>query len=121
LPLPPHQAGSVTLVEYQSASNPAAYTTVADQWLAEGAALYRAGGWGRERYRVTAVWGYGPVPAAVEEVTLEVAVNLWRSRDKGGFTETIGVDGQGGIRVVSGLTKQQQAILERVAQRWWQP
>lgn len=119
LALPPHQAGTVTLVEYQSTSNPAAYSTVADAWLEEGGRLYRAGGWGQERYRVTAVWGYGPVPAAIEELTLELAVNVFRARDKGGFTDIVGV--AGGIRHIAGLNRQQAMIVENVVQQLWRP
>lgn len=118
LPLPPHQANSVTLVEYMSAGSPITYATVADSWYEEDNRLFRSGGWGSERYRMTAVWGYGPtVPAAIEELTLELAVNLWRSRDKGGFTEIVGVEGGGAIRMVAGLNAQQIMILENVAQR----
>lgn len=112
--LPPHQAGSVSLVEQLAATNPTSYTTVADEWSADGERLYRPGRWAYEqRYRVTAVWGYGPtVPDQVAGVVLELAVNIWRSRDKGGFSEMVGVEGGGAIRVVAGLTKQQQATLE---------
>lgn len=39
LTLPPHQEGSVTLVEYQSGTNPATYSTLADQYLVEGGAV----------------------------------------------------------------------------------
>lgn len=110
--IPPHQAGSVTLVEYQSASNPAAYATIPDQFLEESGRLYRASGWGVARYRVTAIWGYGPTPPdSIEQLTLELAVNIWRSRDKGGFTELVGVEGSGGIRQVAGLNKQQQLVI----------
>lgn len=116
LTLPPHQLGTVTLAEYQSGSNPSSYTSLtADQWEqgADGR-LYRASGWYGDRLRVTAVWGYGPTPPlAIEQLTLEVAVNIWRSRDKGGFTEMIGTEG-GQIRQVAGLNKQQQMILENV-------
>lgn len=121
LPLPVHQAASVTLVEEETSTNPAAYTTVSDQWLEEGGKLYRAGGWWFSRYRVTAVWGYGPtVPAAIEEVTLELAVNLWRRRDSGGYTELPGVAGQGAVRVVAGLTAQQQKTIDNVVMQLWQ-
>lgn len=127
LTLPPHQAGSVTLVEYQSATNPEAFAALPDQWLAETSGqLYRASGWGggygdRPRYRVTAVWGYGPdVPDAIEELTLEVAVNDWRSRDKGGFTEIVGVEGAGSVRHIAGLNKLQQQIVADVAASLWQ-
>jgi len=121
LRLPAYQLGTVTLAEYQSGSNPSSYTSLtADQWEATASGtLYRAAGWGGglygdyPRYRVTAVWGYGPTPpSAIVELTLELAVNIWRSRDKGGFTEIVGVEGSGGIRQIAGLNKQQQMILE---------
>ncbi len=121
LTLPPHQAGSVTLVEYQSGSNPASYSTIADQYLQESGRLYRSSGWlgsvgDLPRYRVTAIWGYGStVPNSIVELVLELAVNIWRSRDKGGFTELVGVEGNGAIRMIAGLNKQQIMILENVA------
>ncbi len=118
LGLPPHQPGSVSLIEYESGSNPASYASLADEWLTEDSALYRAGGWGSQRYRVTAVWGYGPdVPQAIEQITLELAVNIWRSRDKGGFTELVGAEGGGAVRVVAGLTKQHEATIRNVAEQ----
>jgi len=119
LRIPAHQAGSVSLVEYQTGTNPETFSPVPDSWTEEQGVLYRAFGWGytafggaRPRYRITAVWGYGSsVPSAVEEITLEQAVNIWRSRDKGGFSENVNVEGQGAIRVVTGLTKQQQSTI----------
>jgi hypothetical protein len=118
LALPPHQAGSVTLVERQTTTSPIAYETVVDTWAAEGSRLYRPSRWGIDRYRVTAVWGYGPdVPAAIEEVTIEVAVNLWRGQDSGGYVTSVGVDGGGDTRVVAGLNKLQQQIIRDVADR----
>jgi hypothetical protein len=118
LTLPAYQLSSVTLVEYQSGTNPSSYTALAaNQWEAGAdGRLYRAGGWaGSARYRVTAVWGYGPTPPdAIEQLTLELAVNVWRSRDKGGFTEMVGVDGRGAIRQVAGLNAQQRMILENM-------
>jgi hypothetical protein len=118
LALPPHQAGSATLVERQTTTSPIAYETVVDTWAAEGGRLYRPSRWGIDRYRVTAVWGYGPdVPDAIEEVTLEIAVNLWRAKDSGGYVTSIGVDGEGSTRVVAGLNKLQMHILQDVADR----
>jgi hypothetical protein len=123
LRLPPYQLGSVTLVEYQSSSNPSAYTTLSsDQWEAQSdGRLYRAftwggGIWGADpRYRITAVWGYGPTPPdALAQLVLELAVNIWRSRDKGGFTEIVGVNGSGGIKQIAGLNAQQQMTWENL-------
>jgi hypothetical protein len=51
----------------------------------------------------------------VKEVALEIAVNIWRSKDKGLWTDIIGVEsGGGGIRFIGGLTNQQKAILDAV-------
>lgn len=129
LTLPAYQLGSITLVEYQSGSYPSTYTTLtADQWEAQAdGRIYRASGWGGgfwgdlPRYRITAIWGWGPTPPdAIVEVTLEAAVNIWRSRDKGGFIETAGADGAGALRVVTGLTKQQQLTLESLRDQLYQ-
>ena len=120
LTLPAYQLASVTLVEYQSGSNPSTYTTlISNDWEAQAdGRLYRASGWGGgmggdfPRYRITAVWGYGPtVPDAVAEVTLEQAVNQWRSKDRGGFSEVVGVDGSGAVKQVAGLNKLQMQVL----------
>lgn len=121
LRLPAYQPLSVALVEYQSGSNPSTYTALtSDQWEAQSdGRLYRAAGWGGglsggdPRYRITAVWGYGPTPPdAIVQLTLELAVNIWRTRDSGGFAEIVGVDGSGGMRAIQGLTKQQTMTLE---------
>lgn len=119
LALPAHQASSVTLVEYQSGTNPSSYTALTtNEWEQIGdGRLYRPVGWyggDDPRYRITAVWGYGPTPPlAIEQLTLELAVNIWRSRDKGGFSEVVGTEG-GTIRQVAGLNKQQAMALENV-------
>jgi len=110
-------------------SGPSAYTALSgDLWEATSSgSLYRASGWGGAvwgdlpRYRVTAVWGYGPTPPdSVVQLTLELAVNIWRSRDKGGFTEIVGVEGSGGIRQIAGLNTQQQMILESLRNELYQ-
>jgi hypothetical protein len=73
------------------------------------------------RYRVTAIWGYGPTPPdAIVQLTLELAVNIWRSRDKGGFSESVGVAGAGAIRQVAGLNKQQIATLENLRDQYYE-
>lgn len=113
--LPPFQAASVTLVEEQTGFNPSSYTSVTDEWIEENTSLWRSGGWNDARYRVTATWGYGPVVSDIKQVTMELAVNIWRSKDKGSFTEMIGAEGGGAIRVVAALTPQQQAVLEAFA------
>lgn len=118
---PVYQSGSVTIVAYQSGSNPSAYTALpAYEWEETGdGRLYRSSGWWTgvdTRYQVTAVWGYGPTPPpSIVEVTLELAVNIWRTRDRGGFVDTVGVDGSGATKHIAGLTNLQQQVL--IAQR----
>jgi hypothetical protein len=73
--------------------------------------------WAAGRYLVTADFGPSAAPDAIVQVTLEVAVNIWRSRDKGSWTDVVGVDGSGGVRFVGGLTKSQQGIIETERRR----
>lgn len=119
LTIPAHNVGSVTEVEYQSASDPVAWTAIADPWeeYPDGS-IYRAYGWGYQhgyapiRYRITAAWGYGPVPDDITGITLSLAVNMYRSASKGGFTEIIGAEGGGSQRVVAAFTKDDLATLD---------
>jgi hypothetical protein len=124
--LPPHQQGSVTTItpEGGTAIDDTTWTEQADgsiyldsayaPWLQPYASMRYGPGWGFYRYTVAAKWGYGPVPEDVKEVALEIAVNIWRSKDKGLWTDVIGVEGGGGIRFIGGLTNQQKAIIDAV-------
>ena len=121
LSLPPHSIGSVSLVEYQTSTNPTTWATITDEWNEESdGRLYRGGGWGEVydqplRYRVTAQWGYGSVPPEIEEITLELAVNIWVSSARGGFAEVINNAGQSYLQAVTGLSKGHQETLDRFA------
>lgn len=114
-----HQIGSVTAVAFESGSVPLSYTALsADEWTEQSdGRLYRAIGWSSSgstptRYQITAVWGYGPdASAALVQTTLELAVNIWRTRDRGGFTDTVGVSGAGQTVHVTGLTNLQRQVL----------
>jgi len=82
--------------------------------------LYRPGGWPRARYAATARWGYGEPPAAIVEVTLQVAVNLWQARQAGQFSDIVGVEGGGGVGYARALTNQQRMIIDDVRLRYGQ-
>jgi hypothetical protein len=117
LSLPPHQVGSVTEV---APSKDPATPVDPDLWdeMADGT-LWRdpatnPNPWGADRYLVTASWGYGDPPEAVAEVCLELAVNIYRSRDAGRFSDVVGVAGGGAVGYERALTAQQKLILERV-------
>jgi hypothetical protein len=106
--LPPHIIGSVTAVvdslgatvsssdytEQAHAPHYGALLLSGDPWSTTSPTL-----WGG-RYTVTARWGYGPVPAEIEELCLEIAVDIWRKKDAGFFPE-IGTAGEGAIPVVT--------------------
>jgi hypothetical protein len=117
LTLPAHQLGSVVMVAevsgkataYESAS------AVADYEDFEDGRLWRGQGWTPGAwYRVTAVWGYGPAPASIVQVTLEVAVNIWRGRDASQWSNTLGVEGQGAVSYNRALTWAQRSIIDAV-------
>lgn len=125
--LPPYEPGSVTSVVWGS------YTVPSDDYYedSERSALVRTNttilgalpysSWDSALYSVAANYGYGPPPESIVEVTLEVAMNIWRSRARGGFTELVGAEGGGAVRSVQGLTKQQQAIVEAEKARFRGP
>jgi hypothetical protein len=72
------------------------------------------------RYTVTAKWGAGPVPDALKEVTVELAVNLWREKDRGAFSDVINVEGAGGITVgyAHAWTNRQRGILDALVLKY---
>ena len=122
--LPAHEAGSITAVTdnvgstvlstaYAEDHNGNLYFTVNNYpYGATGAPL---GLFAPGRYTVTAKWGYGPtVPEDVVEVVLELAVNIWRGKDRGMWTDYVGVQGSGELLFTGGLTNQQRAILTQV-------
>lgn len=117
LELPAHQPGSVEAVAkvWGKGTVSESATPITDYAALGDGRLYREAGWSADTwYRVTAIWGFGPPPAAVVEVTIEVAINLWRSRDRAGFTESLGAETGGAIRAPDGLTGGQRYVLERV-------
>lgn len=106
--LPPHVVGSVTAVvdsegatvsssdyiEQAHAPHYGALLLSGDPWSTTTPALWAG------RYTVTASWGYGPVPAEIEQLCLEIATDIWRKKDAGFFAE-VGVAGEGAIPVVT--------------------
>lgn len=121
LVLPAHQLASVTAV----ALNGSAIASTLWEELDDGTLYYvnSAGhelDWGRYRYTVTAVWGYGPASDfdSIVELTLELAVNIWQSKQEGRFTNVVGVEGSGAVGYEGALTPLQRAIIQRVARRF---
>ncbi len=120
LELPAYQAGSITYIKQVSSrgASDESVETITD-WLAEETfrpyQVYRHGGWTDGAwYRITAKWGYGAPPADIVEVTLEVAVNIWRAKDASFGQSELGVQGSGGVSYNRALTWAQRSIIDMV-------
>lgn len=109
--LPPIQ-GAITSVAYESGFNQWTTIDAANYTVRDGQLWFNAIPTPKTYLRITAPWGYGDCPADVAEVMIETAINIWRSKDKGGFAEMIGESGNSYLRTVASLTKAQQAVLQ---------
>jgi hypothetical protein len=114
LELSPYKLGSITSVTIGD-------TAITDYTVTNLGNLYRSGRWYDYLWTdpwgyvgVTAQWGYGDPPESINQLILELAVNVWRSRDKGLFTEVIGSEGAGSLRYIGGLNATQRMIIENV-------
>jgi hypothetical protein len=118
--VPAYQAGSITLIQAVSGKGTSyeALETITD-WQADETLrpwiIYRDGGWSRNQwYRITAIWGYGPAPEQIVEVTLEAAVNIWYGSPTASGQSEVGVPGAGAMSFSRALTWSQRAIIEGV-------
>lgn len=116
LRLPPYQEGSITGIVV--AGTATAVTGWAEAWSAGRGVLERYPAWDVGRYTVTAAYGYGAAPAAVVEVNLEVAVNIWQARQAGRFSDVVGAEGGGAVGYQKALTAQQAMILKQVRNQY---
>ena len=126
LRLPLHRVGSVTAVAVligRYSADEVELPVAAADWQEEtdgehAGDLYCGAGWtAGQWYRVTGEWGYGDAPADVVGVTLEVAVNLWRGRDRGMFSDVVGVEGGGAVGYSRALTNFQRMVLDDAHRR----
>lgn len=140
--LPAHMAGSVTAVSYGGqAITDYEVLPSGNLYRQAGWALTQPGrttddvlagaplGWrpaqtdwafvveGAGHYQVTARWGYGPPPPAVAQLCLELAVNIWRLRERGMATESIGADGGSRSIYAGGINKTQRVVLDAIRAR----
>ena len=123
LRLPAHQHGSVTaVVEVAKLTSTTGTTIDPDDYVQKAGYLIAADAETRWRahaaYRITAVWGYGPAPADVQQVALELAVNAWRQRDRGLYSEVQGVEGGGAVSYVGGINATQRMVIHRARAQW---
>lgn len=121
LEAPAHERGSIVAIAEVSGRGTSSETTteITEFVEEEDGRLYRDEGWTRGAwYRIEARWGYGPPPDDIVEVTLEVAVNIWRGRDASQWSASIGVEGQGSVSYNRALTWAQRSIIEAVRTRY---
>jgi hypothetical protein len=127
LMLPPHQIGQTITVTDPGGAPVTGFVEQTDGhlYLGNGYILNRSWyyGWGQGRYLVNAKWGYGTAPDALVEVCIEVAANILREKDKGTFSDAIGVEAGGEVRVgyAHAFTNRQRAILDRIKELYTLP
>lgn len=112
--IPAHERDSVTTVT-QNGATVTVTAWYSDDKIRLSGHLHNPNWWQRGVVAVTANWGYGTAPAAIVEICLEVAVNIWRSRDRGQFSDVVGVETGGQIEVarMGAFTAPQKAVLDR--------
>ena len=117
-PLPAHGPGSVTKVTTMAGTE-ITYFEEKDNGILYAISEYgQEYNWNAGRYLVTADWGFGDVPEDIKEVTLELAVNIWRSAETGRFTNVVGAVDGGPVGYESALTPQQKMILKKSRQKY---
>jgi hypothetical protein len=117
--LPTHQAESVESVNQITGrgTDDEALTEIEDYVVETRWRLYRDYGWlPRTWYRVEAIWGVGPVPPEVVQVTLQVAQNIWMGRGAGRFSESLGAEG--GVAYNRAVTWAEKSVLAKVRQKY---
>jgi hypothetical protein len=118
LPLPAHETGSVTAVTTMGGHDlDGLWEETGKGYLYAVDANGYEGNWNAGRYLVTAKWGYGPAPHDVKEVTLEIAVNIWRSAESGRFTNVVGASDGGAVGYEGALTPFQLMVLKDAKRR----
>lgn len=118
--LPAYQSGSlesVALLSYRGTDDES--ETAETEYVEETRwRLFLSDGWPAKRwYRVSAIWGCGPAPVDVVQVTLEIAANLYQGRNSGGATQ-IGAEGGGGQPFARALTWGQRDVIARVRMQY---
>lgn len=115
LKLPPHKTGTISAIEVD------AYDVDADDYFESEGGKYlilEDGIWHNVRYEVTAQWGYGAPPPRIVEVVLEVAVNIWRSKEAARFSNVVFASDGGQAGYEGALTNQQKMIVAKERERF---
>lgn len=117
---PIHQAGSVTTVKaIPRPGAPVADEELVEDWIQDDGYLIRGDQWlAGQWYRVTAIYGYGPAPASAQQLALEIAVNIWRSKDRGLYSEVQGANDGANISYVGGLNPTQRMMIQNIRRQY---
>ena len=122
--LPYYQAGTLTSIApvLSDLTTDDAYTLADDYEIDDDdhTLLYAPYGWPRQRYEVTAKWGYGEAPAEIVEVCLEMAINLWLGGQGGQYSDVVGVEGGGAVGYQRAFTNRQREIITAVRRKYSQ-
>lgn len=124
LRLPPYHYGSITGVRRITGITVGTDLTTDYEETERNFYLLRPEGWGGARWAVTAKYGYGPAPASIVELCLELAVNIWRQKGQGLFQQIQGVDavgqaiGGGSLKYIGGMTAEQRKIVMSVRRQF---
>ena len=116
LDLPQYQAASIASVyEVYAKGSTSEYleevlATAYD--ILDDGRLYNYLGWAAGWYRVTAKWGQGAAPAAIVQVCLEKAINLWLGGQGGQYSDVVGIEGGGAVGYNRAWTNAQRAELD---------
>lgn len=114
LNLPPHKLGSVASV---TAPNGQPMAPTSYQETPQGQLVMQGGTpWPQAQpYLISARWGYGPPPADIVQVTVEVAKNLIHERDSSHVSDVVGITGEGGTAIgyKGAFTKRQQMVIDK--------
>ena len=125
LVVPPHDIGSITTVTVTSDTSDTAITGWTEQpdgtLYLDGNYTYGGGWYQGQRFTVTGNFGYGEWPLALKRVAVEMAVNAFKERDKGHFSDVVGVEGAGGDVAVGyrgAWLKSHKAVMDLVKRRY---
>lgn len=122
LMLPPHNIGTITTVTLTGGTSEiTGWTEQADGSLYLDNYYPYNGGWNNTRFTVTGNFGYGGWPDSLKRVAVEMAVNAFKERDKGHFSDVVGVEGAGGDVAVGykgAWLKSHKAVMDLIKRRY---
>lgn len=121
--IPAHETATPSTVTtvlrvYSKGTTSVSTETVTDWTELEDGSLYRYSGWDADAwYRVTAKWGHDEPSTAIQKVCWEKAKDVWFSRYGSASSNSVGIEGAGGVPVQRTWSDEQWRILQRTRQQ----